>query len=180
MSRPWVVQIDTVASRPPTHLGDLPGQTARIKRLRRITRNPIGVASTFCAPLAAGRTIIAGRDVGTQCGVSVGDLADHPDRGLRREPEPALQLGVEAFLRIMFAMQSSACIAADSHDAALLHVFSVAPRLASSLDRQHAHLDHLLHDRHVTAGTDRSLLRLAMNGQAFDKGGRREIGGYRR
>ena len=115
-------------------------------------------------------------------GVSFGDLADHPDRRLRRQPEPLPQLGVEALLRVMLAKYSIGMhlrrqprrrVIASAQRG--VQGRSLEPRVGSTRT-----LTTCFTSSTVTAGTDRSLLRLAMNGQAFDKGGRREIGGYRR
>ena len=96
-------------------------------------------------------------DVRPQRGVGVDDLADHPDRRLRREPEQPLQLGVEPFLHIMPTAhprgmhpvrQPGRGLVADSQ--------GLAQRSRLILGRQHAHLDHLLHTRTLNADTDRS------------------------
>ncbi len=68
----------------PDCVRDLPGQASRIERLR-------GVSAEFDRRLShphtarrSGRAIVAGGEVAPQRGVGIGDLADHPDRQLRR------------------------------------------------------------------------------------------------
>jgi hypothetical protein len=99
--------------------------------------------------------VVAGVDVRFQRGIGVGDLADHPDRRLRREPKPLLELGVEALLHIMLAAHllrvhrrrqpRRRLVATTQRD---------GQRSSLRLVRQHAHLDHLLHTRTLTDTTD--------------------------
>ena len=114
---------------------------------------PGGTRSGWPTPSCAvrpRRAVVAGLEVGTQRCVGVRDLADHPDRRLRREPEPPLEIGVEAFLHLILAV----------HPLGTHHRRQPRRRLIARAQcglqrrrliprRQDAHLDHLLHTPHA-------------------------------
>src|SRR5271163_1859720 len=122
-------------------------------------------------------TLRAGIDVGTQCGVSVGYLADHPDRWLRRQSKPLTYLAVEAFVRIELAAhpvgvhgirQPGRCLAAGPQ--------RVRQRGRFGIGWQHPQLDDALHARTLTAGTDNnSIVQQALERPRTDTGPQRFI-----
>ena len=69
------------------HVGDLPGQTPRVERLRRMIVEHDGLRQYCCASPRSRRTVVTGCGVRAERGVGVRDLADHADRGLGRQPK---------------------------------------------------------------------------------------------
>jgi hypothetical protein len=59
-----------------------------------LSRKPIA-SEHLCAAGRAGRTVVACGDIGPQRGIGIGNLADNPDRRLRRQLKSHAQLGIE-------------------------------------------------------------------------------------
>src|SRR5581483_8455541 len=146
-------------------LRDLPRQTADVKRLRSISAKPDRLLLYRFSSVGAGWAVIAGIDVGTQCGVSVGYLADDPDRRLRRQSKPLPYLAVEAFVGIELAAHSVGvhgirqprrCLVAGPQ--------RIRQRGRFGIGWQHPQFDDPLHARTLTAGTDNnSILQQALD-----------------
>jgi hypothetical protein len=61
-----------------------------------------------------------------------GDLADHPDCWLRRQPKTRPEPGIETLVRVVLSVYPMLYIAADNHEAALLQGLRVASNAAAS------------------------------------------------
>jgi hypothetical protein len=91
----------------------------------------------------------AGVDVGAQRCIRVGDFADHPDCWLCREPEPCLELGVEALLCLVLAVDPLGVHRSRQPRRRLITRAQCGLKGRRLLPgRQHPHLHHLLHAPH--------------------------------
>ena len=101
-NRPATVQIDIVAARPRSSGNRQDKHRASNGCARRGPKHNRRIFD-LAAPVGSWRTTVASSNVGAQRSVGIGDLANHADRRLRRQPEPIPQLSAEVTLGINLA-----------------------------------------------------------------------------
>nr|CEL18699.1 transposase IS200-family protein [Kibdelosporangium sp. MJ126-NF4]CTQ98183.1 transposase IS200-family protein [Kibdelosporangium sp. MJ126-NF4] len=132
-----------------THITKLPGQTTSVERLRRLRTEHDRTGLDLPAPVRTSRPVVPSPQVGSQRRIGVHSLADHPNRRLRRQPEPLPQPGIEPLLHIKFPKHPSGVhLLRQPRRGSVTRMQGSQQRTRLLTCRQQPHPHHSLHTGH--------------------------------